>query len=362
MHILGKLYQDLAVLFASNIPLIIILVAKFFFNKKFSTKYFLIFLILTIIITIAEFVYFPSEFDEFYELTLFERLNSHLAELLCLAGQFFTKFFIYAFPIFFIVSLVSFIKTKDKNIIKKFFISLLIILPFVFIHYPFFIFPLIKKNNYENNKNACKYIADKSILPPVKAMYAYLAAMDIEFDYTSKKSQINTEDANNLIEDFIKYKTISNQLVGYSYPEVIFLTSAKRFDDALTFLGKIEERTKQIDPYRVKIYIAKKEYKKALDYANKINYKYDSIKYLDYAKIYTGLNQFDKAFWALEQFKQAPKNRPMDAVYSSARIYINYKAGNYELAQQEFVEFKEKYRYRDKDKYTFEDFLQEIDF
>lgn len=356
------LHSWIACFFASNIPLILILIAKIFFNKKFSTKYFFISLVLTIIITIVEFVYFPGGFTEFYELTLFEKINNYTADMFASGGKFFIKFFIYAFPLFSIACIIFLIRTKDKYIIKKFFISLLIFYPFVFINYPFFVYESKHKISYESFKNACKYVADKSVLPPVKAIYSHIVANNISSEYTSKKSEINDKDAKNMIEDFIKYETVSSELAGYSYPSVVFLTSAKKFDVALTFLEKIEARTKQTDHYRVTIYIAAKEYQKALDCTNKVNYKKDSVKYLDYVKIYTGLNQFDKAFQALEQFKQAVTNEPFEAVYSSLRIYINYKAGNYELAQQEFLEFKQKYRYRDKDKYTFDDFLQEINF
>lgn len=329
--------------FSSIIPILIVVIAKIFFCKKFTNKAFSI----SLFILFAAFIYFSHIMinrdlygfsSSFYKLTLLEKIYENISDLVVNNCIIIIKSSIVILPVIFISSLIYFIKTKDKSVFKKLFISIMIFAPFIYLSYP--CHKLIKKPSdinavFENDK----YIANNTVLLPVKAVMARESAYFIAQQslYTSHNSgYYRSTEFKQLADEFVKYKKMEGEIVGYSERDLEIFLYFEKFDELLNVLDKIEKRTNKINPYRVDVYIAKKDYQTALETINNINYLDNTGKYIYYTKIYAGLKQFDRAYEYLEKYKNSLDKNSGLGMYKKTKIYLDYKSGSIETAKSQY--------------------------
>lgn len=348
-QLLFKFYNSYSWL-CSPIPILLLIIAKIYFNKKFSTKAFIISLIASAVLAVPHIIYsynntvLPISDNDGLKRNFIEVVNC--MDIIWRGCEFISQFFIYFIPLLLTGSIIYLLITKDKSVIKKLFISLLLLMPFVYTAYPFFVLRFQNINKTPYSKETYKYIEEKTNLSSIKACCAFHINYYIWNELHSKfydrkyaRFDLSSNEAKSLVSEFVKYKTIENNTVVCGYGDIVSLTALKQFDTALAFIEKQEKRTGKKSPYRINIYIAKKDYQTALDWINGLE-PYAGAD-LHYAKIYTGLKEFDKAYEYLEKYKRETDNSKsrfnvIQSIYSNNKIYLDYKAGNVELAQEEY--------------------------
>lgn len=348
-----SLFTILFDIFLSIIPLFLLVIAKIYFNKKFSNKAFFISLIILTIISVSIFYFaFLLSWIHNYPLSLGEKIYCCSIPLVCGNCDIFVYFCLFFIPVLFIASLLYFIKTKNKKVIKKFLISLLFLLPFIYISYPFFVLNFDKKYN-RYGKNEYKYLADKCILPQVKAFGSEMLVRtilnsEIQEKFGNRKTgnyDLSSDEAKSDVDEFVKYLKMDLKYSCYlDFDSIMPLILYKRFDDALELIEIAEDKLKTgMVNLRLKLYFAQKDYQKALEFAQKTKFNRKASEYGYYMTIYTGLKEFDKAYEYYDKCITA-LNSEDSAKYSDnfcnkGKIYLDYKAGNTELAQKEYAEW-----------------------
>ncbi len=329
--------------FSSIIPILIVIIAKIFFCKKFTNKAFSISLFVLFVV----FIYFSYIIinrdlygfsSSFYKLTLLEIIYKNISDLLVNNCIIIIKSSIIILPVIFISSLIYFIKTKDKYVFKKLFISILILTPFIYLSYP--CHKLIKKPSDINAVfEDAKYIANNTVLLPVKAVMAresaYFIAKHSLYSFHNLDYYKSTE-FKQQADEYVKYKNMEGEIVGYSERDLDIFLYFEKYDELINVLEKIEKRTKKNNPLRVSVYIAKKDYQTALETIDNVDYIDNTRKYMYYTKIYAGLKQFGKAYEYLEKYKDSLDKNCGLGMYKKTKIYLDYKSGNVETAKSQY--------------------------
>lgn len=345
----------LLAIFGSPVPILTIIIAKIYLGKKFSNKAFYInlifFFILSFLITYTYLkIFFKIPIPKYFFETksYIEILNSLLSKISLPYCYIFLECFIYLFSILLICTLIYFYKTKNKDIFKKFFISILILAPFM--HDSYAISGITIKNFLSTQKESeffidkVKIAETKVIFPPLKASLAEIIAGSIKSNYSLIEIyhlDKNPENIQKMVDEYIKYNTISSDIVGYDFNSVKFLNEVQRYDEALRIIDKIESRYGKPLSERVKILLNKKDYQKALEIIEQADYRGNSEqKLLDYISIYAGLNDFDKAYQYLNEYKKIWERKNHLYPYKRIKIYLDYKSGMTELAEKSFEELK----------------------
>ena len=347
-------------IFSSPVPILTVIILKIFFNKKFPNKPFGLILILLFILLIyliyADMtgVMVSAAAVPIYKLTPIEYFYYYFSQYICWGCIIFMKLCIVMLPAMILASAAYFVKTKDKTVFKKLFLSVLILLPFIYFSYPCHKFKL-STENFSNND--LKYIADNTKFTPVKVimsdLYADLLQGDIMYKSGTNK---NSDEIQKLKDDYAKYKIIAGDIAGYETKTLYELLYYEKFDELLYVLDKVEKRTGKLNPFRAELYIAQKQYQKALDIIDEIGYLSDRSKYLHLAKIYTGLRKFDKAYEYLEKYKNS-LNKNTVSIYNKTKLYIDYKSGKDALAREEYAKLSK----RDPRKQSFEDYIKNLE-
>lgn len=347
-------YTFLIDFFASPVPILIVIIAKIFFRKLFSNKVFWITLVITFILTVYgsykdshEVMYLITPF---YQLTPSEAFFRDYSDFILDACISTISCCILLLPIMFVGVIGYFIKTKDKTVLKKFIVSSLLLAPFIYVSYPCHKFGLFGLSVVPDDTNKIiekyKYIENKTVLPPVRAVMAREVAnftrLNDSFIYSRMGEEyFKSDEFKKTADDFAKYTIIMGNYMGYSEQDLYNLVYYEKFDELMKIIDKLEKRTNKVQPMRIDVYIAKKDYQKAFEIAENTAYQDDRTKYFYYTIIYTGLNQFDKANEALNNYKNSSAKNG-DGWYKKTKIYLDYKQGNIEKAK---AEYEKEYEY-----------------
>ncbi|MCR5261621.1 MAG: hypothetical protein K6C94_07255 [Candidatus Gastranaerophilales bacterium] len=362
------IYLLISYFFASPIPILTVIITKIFFGKKFSSKAFWI----TLIVVFILMVYFSFKIvngvlyiTPFYKLTFSEYFYRYYSDLIfddCTAVIAGCAFLI---PIMILGAVGYFVQTKDKTVFKKLFVSLLVLAPFVYVSFPCYKFVnVLFMSDYDVNRitNDLKYMEDKTVLPPVKAV----AARELTAMIQLRENQENINDDyfqsevfKNFADDFVKYAVITGDMMGYFETDLYRLLYFEKFDEYLKIIEKLENRmnSDEASKYKIEAYIAQKDYQKALETAEKTTFKSDRGKYMRYTRIYAGLKQFDKAYDYLEKYKNTFEHGEGMGWYKKTKIYLDYKSGKTETAKEEY---KNMYKYSTNPS-PIEDFIKRIE-
>lgn len=348
----------LTLFIASPVLILSLIIAKVFFNKKLSNKVFWItFFILFILLLILSYIVSKFSYANiFLDVRNQIQIISQMIVLILLTDcLFFIKCFMVLFPLIFLCSLFYFIRTRNKEVFKKLFISLLILAPFVYVSYPLSQISLraLFIRGDVPDFNTIKYISDHSVLPPVRAFFADMFTIDIQdkisekyYNYNNRCYEINSKEAQDLLDEYIKYQIRSSDVFGYDFYFAYFMNQTGRYEEAIKIVEKIKKQSGKLFPQIVTVYIQQKNYKKALEIIDNIEYKENSNrKFSDYIKIYVGLGDFDNAYKYLDKFKDVLEkdnfeNNKDYLLYKRLRIYLAYKSGNIKLAEVYFNELK----------------------
>ncbi|MCR5261619.1 MAG: hypothetical protein K6C94_07245 [Candidatus Gastranaerophilales bacterium] len=341
--ILGVILSFLVDFFASPVPLLLLIILKVFFGEKVKNKpFWIIFAVLFIAMTALGLssVVVMSNFTKIRPLTVFQKFNLYTAPFVINFCSYFVKCFLYLLPLILFASLVYFLKTKDKNILKKIFVTLLILAPFALVSYPFFVLEV--QNAEVFSEQEARYMADNKI-PPVRAFYTAMVADVLEMNFLKecfnhgKNPDVSSEKAKQLIDEYIKYRSDESALSGYDWNYLYMLRIMERLDELQKVVEKIEAKKGIKISAELDLLIARKNYEKALETIEQIDFQGENMKDMYYAKIYAGLKNYDKAYEYLEKYKNEVSHQTNLKVYNITKLYLDYKTGKKKLAQEEFA-------------------------
>jgi len=362
-NLLKNILTFLIDIFASPVPLLLILIIKIFFGKKFANKpFWIIFAVLFVAMSALGLssVILMSNFSKIQPLTVFEKFNLYTAPFIINFCSYFAKCFLYLLPLILIVSLIYFVKTKDKTILKKILAALILLSPFALVSYPFFVLEIKNADNFSLKE--AKYLSGKS-LPPIRAFYSAMAADYLEMEFLQnfynrgKNPDVSSEKAKQLIDEYIEFKTSESALTGYDWNYLYMLRIMERLDEFQKVIEKIEEGMKAKISSELDLYIARKDYKKALETIEQIDFLGTNAKDMYYSKIYAGLKQYDKAYEYLEKYREKLGHDVSLKVYRITKLYLDYKTGKIKQAKEEFETMAPFIR----EHYTLEEYIKSLE-
>lgn len=346
------------------IPFIIVL--KIMLREKFSNKIFkVIFSILCILSFFTLFIIFTIKQPLggiIFDAPLIHKINYPLGITTIVYFSFYNKILTLFLPILLICSLINYKKTNDFSWLKNLFISTLFLCTLSTISIPTIIYPIYsvspKRNNaitdfsqeIERSKKATKL----SVIPAMKAAYSSNTATNLillvteKYQNNKKIPDYSSQEAQKLMNEYIEYQEYSaktRNIAEYLWI-ALYCLQAERFDDALKYAQKISSKETIISS----VFIAKGEYKKALEFFDKNSNFWGDKRKL--AAIYIGLKEYTKAQEILNQ----PDDKFAHYWKPKTEIYLNYQKGNIKTAKKLFEEYK---RTSNKfNSYTLEEFIQ----
>ena len=357
----------------SYMPILLIpflITIKILLGKSFSNNIF--YPILTILIALSAitlgivFYIVQPSFSPAITVTLTQKLNTVLGGFLTIYFPLFNILLLLFYPAIFILSIILCKKGQGKTILKRLGISTI----FLGLIWIFSIPTIICPDFTINFKRATQSLEDikkeitkskiatrYSILQPLRAHYNDLTALYISL-YISKKCDTeklptySSPEIIELINEYVKYKEKSAKWLCYQEYLILsaFCTKVGFLDEAEKYSKLAAEKgiyTKSLD---VTINIAKGEYEKALELANKQPVFWGDKRKL--TAIYIGLKEYEKAQEILNQ----PKDNFDHYWKPKAEIYLNYQKGDLKKANQLFENYK---KYSNKfNSYTLEEFIQ----
>lgn len=257
-------------------------------------------------------------------------------------------------PVITIGTIIYYIKTRNKIILKKWGLSIILLALIFYTELPVFIMPQnILLRNVEYNTKDNKLAADIAVVPGLKAFYAGNTALCIQEEIinkfkTGKFPDLSSKEAQDMINDYIKYAKIEADL---TMPSNYLLMAAacldyRDFDNAHKYANIAKKKGFNAEGIFADIYIHTKDYEKAFEHAQKAK---NQSFYL--IKIYTALNQFDKA---LEELEKENSKLPVRFSYKF-KAFICYKTGKKDLA----LEYKAKVPQFNE--YSLEEFIKYIE-
>ena len=247
------------------LPFLIVL--KIIFFDKFNNIIFysLLFLILvyaTIVISVVAIMVIPVIGQ--VEYPLFQKVNTLFCVLLVVYFSFYSKFFFVIYPITFVALFICFVKTKNISFVKKLTVSSIILILLFVLSLPTIISPqfnIDKSIEEQENIYKAKIASDISLLTPMKVYYADYVAISIDTYFSKKYIQnrenpdFSSEEAQLLINDYLKYKKITAELSSYyDYTFLaLFCKKIKRYDEAIEYLSIAEKYGVKVDTLKKSI-------------------------------------------------------------------------------------------------------------
>ncbi len=284
----------------------------------------------------------------YYETSFTERFLYGLSGI----SIYFFSYYNYLAIIAIIALVIIYRIKKDKTVLKKTLISILILGTILLSGLGAFVAPLFstwdlftpenKEYNIEKEFQKYKSAADITIFYPLKGLYSELASLDfnVYYDLSNNSSQ-NKE----LLETGKKYFLQSVDKSSNYYRLMNFYIKIKEYDEALNCTEKIKFKDKsQKWQWQANIFVQKREYNKAIECA--IREKEGNTKFFHLTDAYIGLNDLDKA----QEYSEKISNKSTSA-YFRRKLLILEKKGDIQQAKKEY----EKCRYS-KDK-TYDEFL-----
>lgn len=351
------------------IPFIIIL--KIMMRKNFNNTIFsamLIFLVCLSLITISIIFYMrQSLFSGEVYTPLMHKINYPLGTISTINFSLLNKILLIFYAILLAYCVIKYTKTKDISLLKNFGITSFFIGILIIFAIPTMIQPIYKADSYANKTtqsitideiNKSKLATKFSILPAMKGYYSEITALNLTmyiYNQYSKDVKIpdySSKEAQELIDECIKYYEQSANLRDYSeyLGLALFCVHTRRIDDALKYAQTAKEYGMKIDEFMSAIYVIKGDYKKALEFTDPNSENFSTQKKL--TAIYIGLGEFNKAEDIINK-NQDKQNYKTWA--PQAKIYLNYKKGNTNLAKELFEDFSKNHpRFS---KYSFEEFI-----
>lgn len=365
---------DLATLIAFS-PMILIpfvIITKIMMRKDFDNIIFfamLIFLICLSLISISIIFYIGQSFFSGDVYTpLMHKINYPLGTVSTIYFTLLNKILLIFYGILFVYCIIKYVQTKDFDLLKRFGITSLFVGFLIIFAIPTMIYPIYKVDNYANKItksvitdeiNKAKLATKFSILPAMKGYYSEITALNMAlyiYNQYSKDVKIpdySSQKAQELIAECIKYYEQSANLRDYSeyLSLALFCYQTRRIDDALKFAQIAKDYGMLADEFISAIYVAKGDYKKALEFTDTNSENFSNQKKL--TAIYIGLSEFNKAEVIINK-NQNEKNYKTWA--PQAKIYLNYKKGNINLSKKLFEDFSKNHpRFS---KYSFEEFIE----
>ena len=331
---------------------LITIIAKIYFPKKFNNIVFAMLLIFFLIpsvihITVLHYLTTPVQLAA----SIIHKINNTMgAYILTMYPAIFISEIIIP-PVITLGTIIYYVKTRNKTVLKKWGISIILLALIFYAELPVFIMPhnIYQRNikdNIQNNKLAAKV----AVIPGLKAYYARNTALCIQEEIinkfkTGKFPDFSSKEAQDMINEYIKYSKIEADLTMPSnYPLIaIACLEYGDFDNALKYADIAKKKGLHVEGILADIYIHTKDYEKAFEHAQKAK---NSSYYL--VKIYTAQNRFDKALEELEK-----ENSKLPVIFSDKfKAFICYKTGKKDLA----LEYKARIpKFND---YSLEEFIR----
>ena len=341
----------------SYLPILLIpflITIKILLGKSFSNNIF--YPILTILIALSAitigivFLIVQPSYSPAITVTLMQKINTVFGGFLTIYFPLFNILLLFFYPSIFILSIILCKKSQSKTILKRLgistiFLGILWIFSIPTIICPDFIHnykkPIPPLEDIKKEITKSKVATKFALLQPLRAYYNDLTALNISL-YISKKCDTeklptySSPEITKLINEYIKYKEKSAKWLCYQEYIILsaFCTKVGYFDEAEKYSKLAAEQgvyTKSLD---VTINIAKGEYEKALELANKQPTFWGDKRKL--TAIYIGLKEYKKAQDVLNQQKDNFDNywKP------KAEIYLNYQKDDLNKANKLFEEYK----------------------
>lgn len=356
---------------ALSIPFLICL--KIILGDKMNKKLFYSLLIVMIAITMLFFVIhieLDSDISRSEVLPFYQLVNFYLSYPLENYFSLYPILLMIVYPIFVIISLFIYFKDKQISVFKRLGVTTLVLALLLIFSIPTFMVPkhstmflsdeerLNVYSEYINNvKKADKYI----LLPPMRAYYYDQASLQSsiilsnKYEVGKKLPDYTSDEAQNLINDYLFYKEEYAKLADNSQYNIIALFCAKvrRYDDALKYQQLAEKLGFKNDLARASIHILRGEYDKALPLVSEKSKFWGDKKKL--AFIYIGLKDFDKAEKILNE-----EETTTDKYWKPrTKVYFDYKKGNINQAKKRFKHIQENNE--DFKDFTFEEYIKYIE-